>query len=82
MKKSQLEQLIRVELNKMLSESAGRGTPEQRTLASIMTLCKEALDPKAEGADLDEPTKASFREISRLANQVYRAIGKQAFGTK
>ena len=82
MKKSQLESLIKVQLKKMLSESAGRGTPEQRMLASIMRLCKDALDPKAEGADLDEPTKASFREISQLANQVYRAIGKQAFGPK
>ena len=82
MKKLQLEQLIRVELNKKLSESAGRGTQEQRTLASIMRLCKEALDPNAEGADLDAPTKASFREISRLALEVYRAIGKQTFGPK
>ena len=82
MKKSQLEKLIKVELKKMLSESAGRGTPEQRILASIMSICKDALDPKAEGANLDEPTKASFREISQLAGYVYRAIGKQAFGTK
>lgn len=82
MKKSQLESLIKVELKKMLSESAGRGVPEQRMLASIMRLCKEALDPNAEGASLDEPTKASFREISRLASQAYRAIGKRVFGTK
>tara|TARA_A200000159_G_scaffold31770_1_gene28323 strand:- start:1453 stop:1734 length:282 start_codon:yes stop_codon:yes gene_type:complete len=76
MKKSQLEKLIKVELKKLLSESAGRmeSFVGQKALSRAAALCRDALDPKAVGAELDEPTQESFREIYRLIGAAFDAL--------
>ena len=78
MKKSQLERLIRVELEKILSEGVGRAEafPGQNALARASKLCKEALDPAAKGAQLDQETKNSFLEIQKLVNHVFNLHSK------
>ena len=79
MKKSQLENLIRAELSKMLKEGVTRAEsfPGANALVEAHKLCKEALDPRAVGVkgqtELPPATKASFERILELLNVAFEA---------
>ena len=79
MKKSELVRMIAEEVSR-ITEAAGRreSFPGQNALSAAGRLCKEALDPNAVGAQLDDATKESFRQIHQNIAAAFNALAAKS----
>lgn len=78
MKKSQLERLIRVELEKTLTEVTRNLPFWYNALSRAAGIAERALEPNADEPKIDDATKESFRQIHELVAYTFNTLAAES----